>query len=259
MSINFKRFLSRQSNDKPSPADNGHFGSMGSFLLSLHERGFACKEILDIGANKGDWSKLAKKVFPFSNLYMIEPLVEMEKSLSEFCSVNEGSKYFLYGIGSRIEKRFMTTWGEELAGANFMVDENPHLKARNQQREIEIVTVDHLLAEGRLPVPDTVKIDVQGFELEVLKGSCSLFGKTELFIIECSLFEFSKGMPLLSDIILYMKDKEYEVYDIAGYLRRPYDNAIAQVDVCFARRSGELRASNAWINPGSGNVQKSAK
>ena len=243
----FERLLLKKHIDSKIDRKSEDIGNLGVLFYSLIERNFDCKNILDIGANKGEWSMLAKKMFPDANLYMVEPLSEMEPYLKSFCREHPGSKYYLFGIGSRVEKRFLTTWGESLEGANFMIEENDHLKAKNLQREIQLVTIDKLIDDAKIPVPDIVKIDVQGYELEALKGAKKLFSKTELFIIECSLFEFSKDTPLVSDIMEFMKSSGYEVYDFAGFLRRPFDGAIAQVDICFARREGKLRASNAWF------------
>ena len=71
----------------------------------------------------------------------------------------------------------------------------------------------------------------------------------EIFILETALFEFTKGRPLLSEIVIFMREKGYEIYDLCGFLRRPYDGAMAQIDVCFAKHDGILRNSNAWVKP----------
>jgi hypothetical protein len=97
-----------------------------------------------------------------------------------------------------------------------------------------------------VPVPDLVKLDVQGFELEVLRGAPSLFGGTELFVVETSLFAFLPGLPLLGEAIEFMAARGYEVYDLAGRIFRPVDGALAQLDVAFARRRGVLRRHDLW-------------
>jgi FkbM family methyltransferase len=228
-----------------------NFGDLGTVLRGAKERGINCKNILDVGANKSEWSIIAKSFFPEANLYLIEPLSEMEPYLKEFCEKNPGSKYFLNGAGSKIEKHVLTTWGDDLAGANCLVKENASLKSTNKQREILIVTIDSLINEGKLPVPELVKIDVQGFEIEVLKGAERLLGQTELFIIESSLFKFYEPVPIISELISYMVLRNYEIYDFSGYLRRPSDGALGQVDICFAKRDGILRSSNKWAKPTS--------
>ena len=225
------------------------FGDLGTVLRGVKERGLDCKSILDVGANKADWSAIAKSFFPEANLYLIEPLSEMEPYLKEFCDKHPGSQYFLNGAGSKIENHVLTTWGDDLASASCLVQENATLKSMNKQREIRIVTIDSLINEGKMPIPEFVKMDVQGFEIEALKGATKLLGKTELFILESSLFKFSQPVPLMSDLIAFMIPQGYEIYDFAGYLRRPFDGALGQVDICFAKRDGILRSSNLYAKP----------
>jgi FkbM family methyltransferase len=227
------------------------FGDLGNVLRGVKERGINCKNILDVGANKADWSAIAKSFFPDANIYMIEPLSEMETHLKAFCEKHPGSNYFLNGAGSKIETHVLTTWGNDLASASCMVKENATLKSMNKQREILIVTIDSLLTEGKIPIPELVKMDVQGFEIEALKGATKLLGQTELFILESSLFKFSQPVPIMSELISFMIPHGYEIYDFAGYLRRPYDGALGQVDICFAKRDGILRSSNLWARPTS--------
>jgi hypothetical protein len=43
------------------------------------------------------------------------------------------------------------------------------------------------LAEYKLPVPEMVKIDAQGFDLKVLRGAVSLLGKTQVFLVEAAV------------------------------------------------------------------------
>jgi len=95
-------------------------------------------------------------------------------------------------------------------------------------------------------MPDLVKLDVQGFELEVLSGAETTFGRTELFIVETSLFRFLPNQPLIREVISFMADRDYELYDITAHLRRPYDGALGQVDLAFVKADGRFRAEAKW-------------
>ena len=74
------------------------------------------------------------------------------------------------------------------------------------------------------------------------------FGFTEVYIVEVSLFPFSgvPGVPIITDVINFMLNRDYVVYDFPGFLRRPLDGALAQCDICFVKKNGFLKESNDW-------------
>lgn len=236
--------------DKPVRSFDNTSLPIGNLLLlfyHLSKRGIKGNYILDVGAHSTDWIRLAKKAFPESVAYLIEPLLEMEQHLKKFCDEFPGSKYFLKGAGANPGKLYLTL-NDVLEGANFLQSENNNLKQKDMQREVEIITIDSLINKKEMEIPEIVKLDVQGFELEVLKGATKLFGRTEIFILEVSLFEFMKGMPVFSEVISFMGERGYEVYDFPGFLRRPYDGSLGQIDVCFVKRESMLRETNNWYS-----------
>jgi hypothetical protein len=83
---------------KPSKSDNGldkrPIGSMRCLLEDLKQRGLNCNTILDIGANRTNWSRMAKNIYPNANFCLIEPQIEMQIDLDKFCEEFDGSIHF---------------------------------------------------------------------------------------------------------------------------------------------------------------------
>jgi FkbM family methyltransferase len=220
---------------------------MDLLLQDLRKRGLRCECIMDVGANRGNWSRMAKKVFPEARFTLIEPQVEMKPELEQFCAHYLDSSYFLAGAGQQHGKLTLTIW-EDMQGSSFLPKPDTHLRMIGKQRDVEIITIDDLIAAKACPIPDMIKLDVQGFELEALKGASATFGRTIAYILEVSLFSFSDvpGMPVFYEVVDFMQKKGYVVYDFAGFLRRPLDGALGQCDICFVQEQGFLRSSNSW-------------
>ncbi len=246
--LNFFGYEIKRADNEVQPGSmKRKVGAMNLILEDLKARGLNCKSILDIGANETQWSRMAKKVFPSSHFYLIEPQSEMKESLEKFCQDFKNSKHFLNGAGAKNETLKLTIW-DDLAGSSFLPEHNEGLKENNIQRDIEIITIDELISSSKIIIPELIKIDIQGYELEALKGAKKTFGHTEVYILEVSLFSFNMpGMPLFSDVINFMLEHDYVIYDFAGFLRRPLDGALAQCDICFVKKNGFLRKQNDWV------------
>ena len=241
----FKKKNNKKSEGKLIPDMNRPIGDFNLLFKELRRKGLICNFILDVGAHSSEWIRTAMKAYPEATVYLIEPLEEMEDKLKQFCRDFPKSKYFLNGAGAKEENLLLTLSGV-LEGANFLENKSNHLRSVNKQREVKIITIDSLIEKKEIEIPDMVKLDIQGFELEALKGASLLFGKTEVFILEVSFFEFIKGTPIFSDVIRFMSDRGYEAYDFPSFLRRPFDNALGQIDICFVKRNGYLRSSDDW-------------
>jgi FkbM family methyltransferase len=188
---------------------------------------------------------MAAEPFPSARFFLIEPQVEMKPLLEAFCQRHPGSRWFQAGAGAAPGELTLTI-GADSSGSSFLPEPSPEQERSGGRRRVPVVTIDSLLEEGAIVMPDLVKLDVQGFELEALRGGQRLFGPVEAFIVETSLYRFLPGIPLFHEVVAFMAERDYYAYDLGGSLRRPWDRALGQVDVCFARKSGVLRATDRW-------------
>ena len=188
-------------------------GQQDSVLRDFKARGFSPSLIFDIGASDGWWTRQVRPVFPDARFVLVEP---------RDTGVPDAIRA---AVGAREGTATLTDWG---TGSTLLpVDANGA-----PQFEVPLVTLDELAT--RFGVPDFVKLDVEGYEIEALEGAGTLWDQTELFQIEVALYRFI-DRPMLHEVVAYMAERGYFVYDIAGSIRRPYDGAIGLMDLCFAR------------------------
>ena len=202
-------------------------GNMPGFLHHLRARGLTVEHALDVGANRGDWARLARSIFG-CKVTMLEPLEEMAPYLRGI----EGCEWVQAGAGAGRGELGLSVF-LDLVGSSFMgPDDVP-------RRSVPVLPI------SELEPADIVKVDVQGFEMEVLRGAGQHLGRAQVWIIETSLHRFRPGGVVADEVVGFMAEHGYGLYDVAGFVRRPSDGALAQIDACFARRGGQLD-TDAW-------------
>lgn len=226
----------------PTPGVHG-ISSMEEFLRFLRGLNFHPRCVLDVGANETRWAALASEIFPGARFVLIEPQSEWLPALNRFCANHPSARFVSAGAGPEPGQAVLTVW-DDLAGSSFIVPADERAIASGRQRVLPIVTIDAEF-ESEPHLPDLVKLDIQGYELEALKGASRLFGRTEVFILEVSLVT-GTPIPSLSEVVEFMTARGYQVYDICGFLRRPLDDALSQVDLVFARTDGVLCRDKRW-------------
>lgn len=221
-------------------------GDLTYFCNSILNRGFKPTHILDVGANKGVWSSAVKKVFPSSNFTLIEPQIEMRPYLDKFCSETPGSRWINAGAGAT-EGELLFTVSKDTVSSSFSISTEDAIERGMEQRSVPVLTLDSVCRDTIGTIPEMVKLDVEGFEYEVLKGSSTLLKKSEIFLIEIVFFGEHEIAKQVHEMFVIMNDFGYKPYDFTSFERRPYDGALGISEIAFAREDGFLRSHKGWI------------
>ena len=224
-----------------SPSEPHPF-KMEVVLDHLVKKGFQPQVILDVGAAKGCWSELAKRFYPQAQFYLLEPLSRNVPRLQELSSKFPSFHYVSCAAGESPAEMFIHV-APDGDGSSLL----SFGRARQPQDEkVKVVTIDSLLANGTVRPPQLVKLDVQGYELRALAGGARLFDTAEVIILEVSLYEFLPGIPLFHEVVAYMAERGCVVFDVAGFLKRPFEDDLGQADLVFVKRDSPLVAVKRW-------------
>lgn len=212
---------------------------MENCLHGLKSRGFAPRHIMDIGASHGPWTSTALTQWPASRYTLFEPLREHAETLNNLRATHPGITWFPLALGSRKTDLPISVYPDHLDAASLAY-------GGPGSRKVTVERLDDLLSDGRTTPADFIKIDVQGFEFEVLKGAQKMIDQTQVMIIETYFFRFAPGMSLFHEMIEHMHSQGFRVYEVFDLIRRPFDQAVGQCDICFVREGHPLIASSAW-------------
>jgi len=209
-------------------------------LERIRDLGIAPRTVIDVGIATG--TKGLYGVFPDVRYVMVEPLRESAPFMEQLAQTYPGSIQVHAAAGREAgEAEFIVDPG--LSGSSFLLK-----RKFGEPRKVPIVTLDGLVDQHRLEGPYLLKLDVQGFELEVLAGAEQMIKSTDIVITEASLWadKKRKGMASFVELVNWFNEHGMVLYDIAQIVRREVDGAIAELDLVFCPADSPLRESNRY-------------
>ena len=218
---------------------------LGTFYSLLRSIDFNPKHIVDVGANHGTWTREALKMFPDCKYTLIEPQAWMKESITDLLETNPNISF--NGVGAGKEKGiFKFTIVDRDDSCSFIYSKTQAQENGYKQIEVPVITLNDLIEQKSLPVPDIIKIDAEGLDLDVLEGASNFFGKTEIFMVEAGIV--SKTIPnSFLNAIKYMDEKGYRLFDITE-LNRPFQAQVLWLaELVFVKKDG-LIDSNKWTS-----------
>lgn len=167
---------------------------------------------LDIGAATGEWSKYSLSKFPTKKIILFEPDDKKFHFLQETFSSLENVELINSGVGSKSETKvyYYIPENPELSG---FVNRSVYQSYRIEYYDLDIISLDNYF-DYNISI-DFIKIDVEGFEYEVLLGMDNILkNKSVKFIqIEYGGTYLDNGTSL-NEVILYLNRYGYRMYDV---------------------------------------------
>ena len=207
-------------------------------LRQLRRFGFCPKHILDVGAFEGGWATMCLQMFPASHITCIEPQEASQRTLRDFEGNHPNVKVVQTLLGRHVRER--VPFEDRGTGSCVFCGVCGEGSAK------PMTTIDALISKDVCCPPEFLKLDVQGYEIEVLEGWTRGFEQCEVIQIEMSLLPLVPGAPLLHEVVAYLHRRGFVIYDIEELICSPSDGAVWQIDVLCCRENSPLRTERVW-------------
>jgi FkbM family methyltransferase len=196
--------------------------------------------VLDVGANRGQFALVARHRFPSAALLCFEPLPKPRERLERALGGAPNVRIFPYALGQASgTTTFRVTTDDDsssiLPTTSIQRSLSPG-STLDYETQVEIKRLDDLIDIQELPRPIFMKIDVQGTELDVLRGASAFAKVVDDILVECSFLELYEGQALAADVIDFLSGWGLSIIGVHNVVATP-DGRSAQADLHFSRRT----------------------
>ena len=228
---------------------NGVLTMTGS-LENMRRNGFLPGSVIDVGAHTGAWARSIHALYPDVPIAMIEASPDKDGPLAQVARELDGRAQYRIALlgstsGASVPFHVVETKAGSGTGSSVFREKTGFEKSTLL---LPTVTLDEVVRSMSLPAPYLLKLDVQGAELEVVRGASQVLASTEAILTEVSLVEYNEGAPLAAEVITELSRAGFALYDICSQTRRQTDGTLFQMDLIFVRTGSALRGQRRFWN-----------
>jgi FkbM family methyltransferase len=213
-------------------------------LLLLQEKGFTAGTVIDIGAAEGAFFGMRSnlKLFPGARHFFVDAMEENEPTYRKLAARFK-TGYEIVALSCmegevvmRIDPNFYNTHVDHLQPAS----------KYTTSRRVPVTTLDRMVERHGLQAPFVLKLDVQGGELDVLRGGLRTLNEAVIVTTEIQIFSERDS---LVDLLGFMQGIGWALYDITNLAYYPSDSTFYQCYATFIPRAMDFRGNTPWCAP----------
>jgi FkbM family methyltransferase len=194
-----------------------------------HAGAFAGRDfasVVDVGANRGQFTVFAAGLYPQARIFAFEPLPGPYAVLARIAAAHERIQVFQAAIGpeaapARIHLMDPDDCSSLLAPTGRQSALFPQTRLAGSL-PVEMAPLHAFIGPGDLRAPALLKLDVQGFELAALGGCAALLDRFAAVYLECSFVPLYADQPLADEVVAYVRDQGFR---LAGVYNLTHDRS----------------------------------
>jgi FkbM family methyltransferase len=191
--------------------------------------------IFDIGANTGQCIRRFKNIFPNSIIHSFEPIKEIFDIIKKnFISKNIVINNYACGDKNTYKK---FNFNKLSYTSSFLEinkkNKRTYLFEKKKKIEIRIVKLDDYIKKHDIKNIDILKVDAQGYELKILKGTEKFLKKIKFVEIELTLDDIYINNPSLYQIDYIMNKNSFVLYQIGEFHYEDATDRLLSIDLLY--------------------------
>jgi FkbM family methyltransferase len=218
------------------------FGHLRSLLSRLN---VSC--VLDVGAHVGEFALQLRMLAGYDGwILSFEPVDEAHRELAARAGRHEHWRAFKLALGSRDEERPIKVaetdvFSSFLEPSSYGVETFGRMTSLTAEQVVPVRRLDSVAPEVMNGIPSErifLKLDTQGWDLEVLRGAEKMLSRVVMLQTELSLQPIYDDMPSYTDILAFLHDKGFDLSGLFPVVR-DQDMRLIELD-CVLVRSSEV-------------------
>jgi FkbM family methyltransferase len=226
-------------------APSHRFDAMETVLRQLQRNDYEPQVVIDCGANRGQWFGIASSVYTRSQFHLIEAQAECWPTLHAAAAGRGRTTVHRTAVTAPgVTSVRMHRGGDEVSTGAFVLTTSEPFKV---DVNAPATTLDALFA-SQVQSSDRVllKLDIEGHEIEALRGASELLRQVEVVVAEVRFFDVHEsGRPVFSEVLGFLEGRRFQLFDVASLSSRLRDQRLWLGDVVFVRQGSHLSRDNA--------------
>ena len=201
------------------------------------------KSVFDVGANEGQFIRTIIALLPKAMIYGFEANPYIASGMLEKKFISNNVEIINIACGKEEGtipmniSRFSPS-SSLLKISKEHIDEFPGTDTK-EVINVKMERLDTIISKlkGKKEEPYLLKMDVQGFEMEVLMGSTGILDKTLVVLCEVNIAPLYDNQCEFSSVLMFMEQHNFDLVDMGEPFRSKSDQSILYVDLAFMKRS----------------------
>lgn len=195
--------------------------------------------VIDVGAHHGWFFHCWLDWCPRAEVSAFEPTRESYIRANELYGADPRVHLFQVGLGAEPGELSFNVLADSQVSNSFLPPQHEIWKSIEYNtgeistRPVPVTTLDLFCAERGISGAYLLKIDVQGYELEVLKGAVGILPGIDYVFVESGIQRLYEGAPSFADIFLFLEKQGFHLMHLRSWHRG--NRVLVETDMIFRR------------------------